>query len=68
MAVPIAAGVTFQLGSPVALFMMHVTGGGVTGECNHFLVDRDGRRFLINNLVDEGNTHTLTECSTGQRN
>lgn len=60
MAVPIAAGVPFQPGAPVALFMTRVPPGRVTGERNHFLVDRDGRRFFINNLVDEGNTHTLT--------
>jgi hypothetical protein len=49
----------FQPGSPVALFMTHVPAGGLTGDRNHFVVDRGGR-FLINNLVDEANTHPVT--------
>ena len=32
----------------------------MTDARNHFLVARDGQRFLVNNLVEEGNTQPIT--------
>ncbi|HVG30478.1 MAG TPA: protein kinase [Pyrinomonadaceae bacterium] len=60
MAVPVAAGDSFEPGSPVALFATRVPGGSLTGDRNHFVAAADGQRFLVNNLVDEGNTQPLT--------
>ncbi len=61
MAVPVAAGDAFEPGTPVALFVTRVPLGGLTSDRNHYVVaGDDGGRFLINNLVDEGNKSPIT--------
>jgi Tol biopolymer transport system component len=60
MAVPIVPGDSFAPGSPAALFATHVPSGSLTGNRNHFIVARDGQRFLVNNLLEEGNTQPIT--------
>ncbi len=60
MAVPIAAGNSFEPGSPVALFATSIPLGSLTADRNHFVVAADGQRFLINNLVDEGSKQPIT--------
>jgi eukaryotic-like serine/threonine-protein kinase len=60
MAVPIVPGDSFAPGSPVALFATHVPSGTLTGNRNHYIVDRDGQRFLVNNLLDADTTQPLT--------
>lgn len=59
VAVPIAMGDTLAPGTPVALFPTHTPLGGVTGDRNHYLVADNGQRFLVNNLVEEGNTQPI---------
>ena len=60
MAVAIAAGGSFEPGSAAALFATHIPTGSLTGDRNHFVVSSDGQRFLLNNLVNEGNTQPVT--------
>jgi hypothetical protein len=60
MAVPIAAGDSFQPGAPVSMFATRVPSGSLTGDRNHFVAAADGQRFLINNLVDDGNKQPIT--------
>jgi Tol biopolymer transport system component len=60
MAVPIASGSSFELGTPVALFDTRVPSGSITGDRNNYVVAAGGQRFLINNLIDEGNTQPIT--------
>jgi Tol biopolymer transport system component len=60
MAVPIESRDSFELGSPVALFKTSVPAGSLTGDRNHFVVAADGQRFLIINLVDDGNKQPIT--------
>jgi serine/threonine protein kinase/Tol biopolymer transport system component len=60
MAVPIVPGDSFAPGSPIALFATHVPAGSLTGNRNHYLVALDGKRFLVNDLLDEGNTQPIT--------
>jgi dipeptidyl aminopeptidase/acylaminoacyl peptidase len=60
MAVPIAAGGSFEPGTPVALFATRIPTGSLTSDRNHLVVAADGQRFLVNNLVDEGNTSPIT--------
>jgi Tol biopolymer transport system component/preprotein translocase subunit SecG len=60
MAVPItAAGDSFDPGSPLVLFLTRIPSGNLTGDRNHFVVAADGQRFLINNLINEGNTQPI---------
>jgi Tol biopolymer transport system component len=60
MAVQIESGDSFELGSPVALFTTGVPPGSLTGDRNHYVVAADGQRFLIINLVEEGNKQPIT--------
>jgi len=61
LAVPVAAGDAFEPGSPVALFATRVPLGSLTSDRNHYVVaGDDGGRFLINNLVEEGNKNPIT--------
>jgi Tol biopolymer transport system component len=60
MAVPISAGDSFERGSPAALFATHVPTGSLTGDRNQLVAAADGQRFLVNNLVNEGNTQPIT--------
>ncbi len=60
MAVAIAAGDTLEPGSPVALFPTRVPTGSLTSDRNHLVVAADGQRFLVNNLIDEGNPSPIT--------
>ncbi len=60
MAVPIAAGASLQPGAPVALFATRITTNSLTGDRNHFMVTTDGQRFLVNNVLDEGNKEPIT--------
>lgn len=60
MAVTVALGEAFEPGSPVPLFATRVPQFGLTGDRNHYVVAPDGQRFLINNIVDEGNRNPIT--------
>ncbi len=60
MAGPVAAGASFEAGAPVALFPTRVPRADLTGDRNHFAVTPDGQRFLVNNLLEEGNTQPIT--------
>ena len=60
MAVPIVSGDSLEPGAPVALFATRITSSSLTGDRNHFVVTTDGQRFLVNNLLDEGNKSPIT--------
>jgi eukaryotic-like serine/threonine-protein kinase len=60
MAVPITAGASFEAGAPAALFTTHVKLTSLTNQRNNYVVAADGQRFLVNNLVEEGNTQPIT--------
>ena len=60
MAVPIELRDSFEFGSPVELFTTRVPPGSLTGDRNYYVVASDGLRFLIVNLVDEGNKQPIT--------
>ena len=60
MAVPVAAGDSFEPGSPAALFATSIPLGNLTGDRNHYVAAPDGQRFLVNSLVDDGNTQPIT--------
>ena len=59
MAVPVTAGDSFEPGSPVELFATRIPQSSLTGDRNQFVVAPDGQRFLVNSLVDEGNTRPI---------
>lgn len=60
MAVPIASADSMEPGSPIALFATRVASISLTGDRNHFVVTADGQRFLVNNVLDEGNKNPIT--------
>jgi len=60
VAVPIESRDSFELGSPLTLFMTRVPSGSLTSDRNNYVVSADGKRFLINSLVDEGNKQPIT--------
>lgn len=60
MAVPIVPDDSFVPGSPVALFTTRVQAGSLTDARNHFVVARDGQRFLVNIFGEEGKTPPIT--------
>ena len=60
MAVQVTAGASFESGAPAALFATRVPATGLTDNRNHYVPGPDGQRFLVNNLVEEGNTQPIT--------
>jgi hypothetical protein len=60
MSVPIASVDSLEPGAPVPLFTTRVPGSSLTGDRNNFLVNADGQRFLVNNLLEEGNRNPIT--------
>jgi Tol biopolymer transport system component len=60
MAVPVTTAGSFEAGAPAPLFTTRVPPTGLTGDRNHFIVSPDGQRFLVNNLVAEGNSQPIT--------
>jgi Tol biopolymer transport system component/preprotein translocase subunit SecG len=60
MAVTVAAGDSFEAGAPAELFQTRIPSTSLTGDRNHYLAAPDGKRFLVNNLVSEGNTQPIT--------
>jgi Tol biopolymer transport system component len=59
MSVAINPGTTFDAGKPAVLFQTHVPVTGLTDDRNNYLPSSDGQRFLVNHLVDEGNTQPI---------
>ena len=53
MAVPVTAGNSFEVESPVTLFATRIATGGLTGDRNRYVVAADGQRFLVSNVLDE---------------
>ncbi|HEX8746539.1 MAG TPA: protein kinase, partial [Pyrinomonadaceae bacterium] len=60
VAVPVTASDSFETGTPVALFRTRVPTTALTDERNNYVVSPDGKRFLISNLLEEGNTQPVT--------
>ena len=60
MAVTVTPGASFETGAPVTLFATRVPTTGLTDDRNNFVPSADGQRFLVNNLVEEGNTQPVT--------
>ena len=60
MAVPITPGASFEVGVPVTLFRTRVPATAMVAERNNYVPMPDGQRFLINNLVEGGNTQPIT--------
>jgi hypothetical protein len=56
MAVPVqfgSDGRVFEAGEPLALFATRIGGAAQTRNRQQYVVSTDGRRFLMNNFVDE---------------
>jgi eukaryotic-like serine/threonine-protein kinase len=60
MAVPVTPGASFEHGAPVSLFATRVPTTTLTDDRNNFAPSADGQRFIIINLVEEGNTQPIT--------
>lgn len=60
MAVSIKTGTTVEAGTPLPLFVTRVRSTGQTDDKNTYAVAADGQRFLVNNLLHEGNKRPIT--------
>lgn len=60
MAVAVTPGASFKAGAPVTLFATRIPTTSLTDDRNNFVPAADGQRFLVNNLVEEGNTRPIT--------
>lgn len=59
MAVPVTVGGSFETGTPVSLFRTRVRTTALTDERNNYIFTPDGQRFLISNLLEEGNKQPI---------
>ncbi|MEJ7623976.1 MAG: protein kinase, partial [Pyrinomonadaceae bacterium] len=59
-AVAVTPGAAFEAGAALALFTTRIPTTQVIEDRNNFLAAPDGQRFLVNNLVEEGNTQPIT--------
>ncbi|MEO7294709.1 MAG: hypothetical protein ABIZ57_01090, partial [Candidatus Limnocylindria bacterium] len=60
MAVPVTPAVSFEAGAPVTLFDTRIPTTTLTDDRNNYVPGVDGQRFLVNNLVEDGNTQPIT--------
>jgi hypothetical protein len=60
MAVPVKEGANFNPGTPVGLFQANQRAPVATSEQVAYDVTQDGRRFLINTHVKNGETQPMT--------
>ncbi|HLL74585.1 MAG TPA: protein kinase [Pyrinomonadaceae bacterium] len=60
MSVPVRPGASFESDHPAALFATRLPTIGLTDDRNHFFPAPDGQRFLLNSLVEGGDTQPLT--------
>jgi Tol biopolymer transport system component len=60
MAVTVTPGDSFEAGAPVSLFTTRIPTTSLTDDRNNFVPSADGQRFLVINLVEEGNTQPIT--------
>ncbi|MEJ7849650.1 MAG: protein kinase [Pyrinomonadaceae bacterium] len=60
MAVPVMPGDSFGAGTPANLFTTQVPTTGLTDDRNNYFSTPDGKRFLVNNLVDDVNARPAT--------
>ncbi len=60
MAVAVTPGASFEAAAPVPLFATRIPMTSLTADRNNYVPAADGRRFLVNNLLEEGNTQPIT--------
>jgi hypothetical protein len=56
MAVSVNSTAALEIGRPVALFPTNVPITTITDDRNSYVPSADGQRFLVNELVDSGNS------------
>ena len=60
MSVSVETGTPFKNGTPIPLFETHVPPANIAGIRNHYVAASDGQRFLVNNVLEEGNSQPIT--------
>lgn len=60
MAAAVTPGASFEAGAPATLFATRIPTTSSIDDRNSFVPAADGQRFLVNNLVEEGNTQPIT--------
>jgi len=64
-------GATFKMGTPKALFEVHIAGGPPAGPTHRWDITRDGQRFLINTALDttmSPSIQVMTDWEAGLKN